>query len=154
MKTLRLCLLATMALAIAASVAQRLWLQYRPLPVTLCVQRPMTQVEWEARAGTNVPMPPNFSMIDEAPYTASAHAALVSSRDIRKIRALASWGAALPFRTVRIHVWSSTNVTLAAYERHTMELAFTKDASGWHMERVGGQIDWASEDAKPILSFH
>lgn len=147
-------MLTALALVVTTSIGHRLWLEYRPLPVTACVQRPMTEAEWKLRAGTNTPMPTNCFMIDETPYPTPGHSAPISTKDIRKIRALASWGAPLPFRTVRVQVWGPTNVSLVTYERHTTELAFKRDASGWHMERIGGQIDWISEDARPILSFH
>jgi hypothetical protein len=125
-----------------------------PSPPLPGAERPMTEAEWVLRAGTNAPMPTNFFTIDETPYPAPAQPAPISRKDIRRIRALSSWGALMPFRTMRVQVWNSTNVTLGVYELHTTELAFTKDASGWHMERIGGQIDWLSEDAKPFFSFH
>jgi hypothetical protein len=99
-------------------------------------------------------MPANVSTIDESPFPNPGQPPLVSGWDIFRICALASWGALMPFRTVHIGVWNSTNVILQAYERNTSQLAFTKDASGWHMERIGGQIDWVSKAAKPIFSFH
>ena len=157
MKTFTRAVLTALALGIVASIGHRLWLQYRPLPVTACVRRPMAQAEWakwKPRFGTNTLMPSNIFMIDESPYPAPGHPAPISPKDICKIRALASWATWLPFRTVRIQVWSPTNVSMTAFERHTSKLEFNKDASGWHMASVEGQIDWISEDAKPILSSH
>src|SRR5438876_7421204 len=112
MKTFRRIVLAALGLLFSASIGHRLWFQYRPLPAAACVQRPMTQAEWELRAGTNSPVPANFSMIDESPYPAAGHPVPISTKDIRKIRALASWGALLPFRTVWVQVWGPTNVSL------------------------------------------
>jgi len=151
---LRRGLLALLVVVVGASVIHRLWLQFRPLPITVCRERPMTEAEWRLHVGTNTAMPANISMVDESPFPSPGQPALVSAWDIRKIRALASWGTLMPFRIVHIRVWNSTNVTLQAYERNTSQLAFTKDAAGWHVERIGGQIDWVSEDAKPIFSFH
>jgi hypothetical protein len=154
MKAVRFWLLAFAALLIAASIFQRLWLQGRPLPIRFCVQRPMTQPEWETIARANIPVPMNFTVTDAFPYPRPGQSPLVTSQDIGKIRALASWGSLLPFRTVGIEVWSTNKVTLQVYERHTCELEFTKDTTGWHMEVVRGIVDYSSADAVPKLSFH
>ena len=147
-------LVGLLTVIVGASVVHRLWLQFRPLPITLCKERPMTLSEWQLRAGTNSPMPAKCFMVDESPFLRPGQPALVSAGDIRKIRGLSSWGALMPWRTEKIQVWNSTNVTLSVYERHTTQLAFRKDASGWHMQRITAQIDRISKDAEPLLSFH
>jgi hypothetical protein len=156
MKIVKRACIGVLALAIAGTITHRLCLQLRPLPINSCVNRPMTQAEWDLRFGTNTntPMPAHCSMVDEFPYPPVNETPSVSASDLRKIRALASWAAWMPFRTTRIQVWNSTNVSLLTYERHTSKLEFTKEASGWHMERVGGIMDWISEDAEPTFSFH
>jgi hypothetical protein len=114
----------------------------------------MTQMEWETLMKTNSPMPGGSQVIDYLPYPALDKKIDLSFWDIQTIRALAAWGAIAPYRTIRIDVWSRTKVNLMTYERNTIELRFTKDASGWHMEALEGIIDWASESAMPTISFH
>lgn len=114
----------------------------------------MTQNEWEIGMRTNSPVPTNAMVTDNSPYPSTNGEMTLTSWDIQKIRALASWSAVFPYRTTLIQVWSRTNVTLQTYERKTTQLEVIKDASGWHMTPVRGEILWVSEDAKSILSFH
>src|SRR5712691_2765722 len=99
MKRLTRVLIAAFALMVVVLVGHRIWLQFRPLPIALCVSRPMTQIEWESHFGTNSSMPTNMFMVDESPYPRDSGTAPLSTADILKIRALASWGSLLPFRT-------------------------------------------------------
>ena len=139
---------------LCATVGHRLLLQFRPLPKHMVSQRSMTQAEytrvfnWMTGA-----VPTNFFMIDTRPYSDLGKDGELSLWDVLSIRALASWGALMPYRTTAIDVWSKTNVSVQVYERQTSQLRFSKDSRGWHMQRVGGQIDWV-EGGKPILSFH
>jgi hypothetical protein len=114
----------------------------------------MTQAEWEKFMFGNGPVATNQFLIDKRLYSPDSGPAPISAYEIRKIRARASWSTLFPYRTVAVELWSPTNASLVTFERHTSELKFTKDAAGWHMERIGGQICWQSEDDEPKVSFH
>jgi len=114
----------------------------------------VTQAAWEALTKAKSPVGTNHFVIDYSPYPPTNKEQIIPFWEIQKIRALASWGAIFPYRTIRIEVWSRTNVILQTYELNTAELQFTKIASGWHMEPEKATIDWTSESAKPTVSFH
>ncbi len=145
---------ASVLVILLASAAYRAWLQFRPLPISICVSRPGSQVEWERLMRTNSPAPSRFFMTDYYRYPGTNEAFHLSTWDLLQIRALGSWGAVFPYRTTAVDVWSRTNVCLRTYERRTMELQFTKDALGWHMKPHLGTICYYSETDEPFFSFH
>ena len=72
-------LLEIFTLAVGATIAHRLWLEFRHIPVSICVRRPMTQAEWEAFTKTNSQVPANFFTVDAVPYPGQSVAATVSA---------------------------------------------------------------------------
>jgi hypothetical protein len=138
---------------VALFIVPRLWLQFRPIPISSVIERPMTQAEWEKFTGSTNTMPMGSMMPDSLPYPAFDKQIYLSFWDVQVIRALASWNSFFPYRSIAISVSSRTNAAIHVYERHTTSLTFTKDESGWHMEREGGQIDWF-HGTEPTISFH
>ena len=136
-------------------IVPRLWLQFKPIPIYMTVIRPVTQADWEKMTKSTSLMPTNITTIEEQfIYPQKDKHIFLSFWDIQTIRAKASWGTLFPYRIEALKVRSLTNASLMVYERHTTELEFTKNRSGWRMEPHGGSICWASESAKPTVSFH
>ncbi len=151
------CLFLILGLPALFIIGHRVYFQFRPIPVVVGFTRSMTPAEksaWVARM-SNWPPPEQIEVQDSRAYLDPTGQVKLAPPDLFVIRAMASWTSSMPWRSTEIEVRSSSEVMLHVFERHHTRVRFTKDESGWHMKPIKPScIFWASENAKPVFSFH